>query len=415
MKLTRRLMWLSGLLLAGAAVLGYRYWTAHTREAILLAARAQLERKNPAGAITALRPLLERGRQDEELLTLAARSYRLAGYPERSLQLLAATGERDDTSAESDLERALALFELGRFTEAEPLLRASPTKDALAALSEIYLQRFEMDRALGALESWVRLDPADPAPHLLIGDVWIEAPDHEKAIQSFRRALELQPNLPIARERLASVQLELGQLDEAGELLRQCHEEMPSRADIALKLARCEMESGRVSEARTLLRQLVTEHPAFAAALIELGKLELDEGDCEPAAALLTRAVAADPSQDAAWYNLAVALERLGRTDEAAESLAKWTNRQRDRQQLREQLDLIQSDPADIDAHVRAGEISLTIGDAAQAQRHFIAALRQNPDHTAAREGMSRLNELFADRATDPHAAHAAHSDGIRP
>ena len=195
-------------------------------------------------------------------------------------------------------------------------------------------------------------------------------------------------------------------------MLRESHEHSPQRADIALQLARCEIEAGRVPEARALLQELVADHPNFAAALVELSKLDLDDGQYEQAAELLSRAVTADPSSDAAWYNLAIARERLGRADEAAEPLAKWNELQQARLRLREQLDRIKSDPADIDARVTAGEICLAIGDAAQALRHFTAALGQNPDHAAALEGMNRLNNLSTAGAADPHATQ---SGGIRP
>lgn len=382
--------------------MGIRLLAAHQLRSRLATARAYLDRGDAASASYVLRPLLEKKRRDEELLYLAARSFRLLGAPEKSLEYATIATELGYQSVELDAERGLALFELGRFQEAEPILKASPTKESMAALTMLHLELFEMDQVLNDLDAWIMLDPKNPLPHVVQGDTWIRAPDYEKATAAFRRALELEPDYFDAQVKLGSSLRELGRLDEATQLLRQCHKDQPNDPAAVLLLAQCESESGDVPAARSLLEGLLGEYPDLPAAQIELGKIELEDGEFEQAANLLRRAVKLEPQNDSALYNLATALKRLDRNEEAAESLARWSEIQESRRRLRDLLDRIEADPTDIEAHAQASAVCLDLGDPQQAARHLTAALARDPSHATARETLNRLKEHLPDFVATP-------------
>jgi len=80
---------------------------------------------------------------------------------------------------------------------------------------------------------------------------------------------------------------------------------------------------GRATEARADYEAALERNPALAPALVNLAVLLYWAGDVAGALARLDQAVALDASNPALYRNRAVALEELGRSDEAADDLAR--------------------------------------------------------------------------------------------
>lgn len=86
--------------------------------------------------------------------------------------------------------------------------------------------------------------------------------------------------------------------------------------------------------------------PDNAALRIEIGNGFLEEGKCERALAEYRRALLVDPENEIAWYNIACALSRLQRTEEALDALRKairfgykdveWMKRDTDLEHIRD-------------------------------------------------------------------------------
>jgi tetratricopeptide (TPR) repeat protein len=405
MNSSQRKLLFAAILLAMIVFLSYRSWSAYQFHARLREARTRLEQNEPELALFVVRPLLAAGQRHRELFYLAAWSYRLMGETARALEYLTLAEELGHNEFEIAQDRGLALFDLGRLQEAEPLLQASPSKTSMHALTLLHIERFEMDQALRDLDAWISLDPQNPIPFVLRGDVWVQAPDNEKAVEAYRRALELDPDDFEARVKLASALRELGRLDDAVALLRRCLEHEPTDFIATVLLARCEVESGEVASARLLLESVLKAQPNLSAALVELGKIELEEGNFDQAEHLLDRAVKLEPRNDSALYNLATALTRLDRGGEAAGPLARWNEVQESRKRLRAILDQIESDPTDIAAHVEASTLYMDLGETRQAARHITAALAAEPQHAGARKALNRWREQSSDNAAAPGLA----------
>jgi tetratricopeptide (TPR) repeat protein len=379
-------------LVASVAVLAYRTHGARELRDGLALARRHLENNEPELARFSLRPLLNSGRRDGELLFLNARACRMLGDPTKALQYLDESARLGYEAAEADLERGLTLADLGRFAEAESILLTSPTKEATATLSAIYLQLFELEKAVGTLDRWKRLDAADARPWVVSGAVWAQVQEHDRAVGDFRRALELDPDSYDARLQLASSLLERGESGEAAERFRECLAISPNESLPALRLAVCEVELGELAIARATLDKLVADPSAGTEALIELAKIELGDGNAERAEQLLSAALRRDPSSDAALYNRSLALHQLGRTEDAAAAMARAREIQQTRRRLTEAMDRVKADAADMEARCEAAELLVDLGDPRGAASLLSAVLARDPENERAHACMNRLN-----------------------
>ena len=391
-RVQRQLLVLS-LLVVALGVLAWRWHGSSAMRDAVDGARTHIEQNEPELALRAIRPYLDAGRRDGELWLVAAKAYRLLDDPAKAMQCLDTAAAYGFESADVDLERGLALAAFGRYRDAETLLEASPTKEAAAALATIHLQLFEMEKALNNLSTWKQLAPDDPRPHIIAGSVWAQALEHEKAVEQYRGALKVRPDFFDARLLLATSLVELGEIDEAAKLLRECLDIRPQSAEAAWRLATCEVERGDAAAARELLEKLLKEHPHITVALVELAKIELDDGDTELAERLLTDAVARAPMNDAAQYNLSLVLDRLGKSDEAAEHMTRARELQESRRRLADAMERVNADPTDVDARCEAADLCIELGESQQAANLFAAVLARDPQNARAKEGIKKLNE----------------------
>jgi tetratricopeptide (TPR) repeat protein len=176
--------------------------------------------------------------------------------------------------------------------------------------------------------------------------------------------------------------------------------------------------SGCFREAEALCRQLLEREPANAAALHLLGVLAHQAGHPE-AVDLISRAVALEPDNGEFHYNLGVALQTLGRADEAAASYRQALRLQPHRAEAHNNLghallqqgrladalpcfaQALQLRPDYAEAHHNRGEALRRQGKPAEAAASLREAVRLRPDHAAARVELGRT---FADRGKDDEA-----------
>ncbi|MEN8127959.1 MAG: tetratricopeptide repeat protein [Planctomycetota bacterium] len=85
--------------------------------------------------------------------------------------------------------------------------------------AQCYYELKEYGHSLSYAEKAKTLDPTQPDPELLLGDLFEAKKDHVKAINAYRRALELEGNSPTIMISLARAYLRSGRYDSAKELL----------------------------------------------------------------------------------------------------------------------------------------------------------------------------------------------------
>jgi tetratricopeptide (TPR) repeat protein len=106
--------------------------------------------------------------------------------------------EPEDPMAYCRLGNALVALE--SFDEAEAAYERAGEIEPTAAgayysrLSEVYRRAGHYDRSVRALERCIRKNDADPAYHLLFGDIMVEKGDITAALIAYERAVELRPD-----------------------------------------------------------------------------------------------------------------------------------------------------------------------------------------------------------------------------
>jgi tetratricopeptide (TPR) repeat protein len=159
----------------------------------------------------ALRRIVDiEGLEDRALLLAGECRIRAGLYPE-ALADLDRIDEGADLSAgqrgDADLYRAVALYHLDRFTEAEVALDAADGKTREEAQFALYrglldLRNGDNERAAPLLETAARLSPAttEPVASYYAGMAWHGASERSKARAAFMRVIEQDGNGPWGKE-----------------------------------------------------------------------------------------------------------------------------------------------------------------------------------------------------------------------
>lgn len=167
----------------------------------------------------------------------------------------------------------------------------------------------------------------------------------------------------------------------------------------------------RFDEAEQLLHKVIDLAPTFAKPYEDLGTLLMQQRKAEQALPLLEKAVRLDPALEEAHFQLGKALAQLGRGKEADAAFERAfalspqrrmmalaaEHHQAGRLQEAEQLcrQVLQKDPAHVDALRLLGLIAASSGDLDDAEHLLRQALASAPDHVPALFELGRvLKEL---------------------
>jgi len=206
-------------------------------------------------------------------------------------------------------------------------------------------QRFE--EALGELALANAEEANDPFHHGLRAIMLMRLDRHQQALEAARKSIEIAPDLDYGHYVLALVHTERGNLREA----------------------------------REAVQTAIDIDPADAANLGVLARIEFLREQWAAALEAAERGLQVDPSSDVCRHWRSQALMMLGRPEEAAQ-----------------ELDILMAeDPNDPHTHDAKGWMHLRQGDAAAAKRHFLEALRVDPNLDSARHGLA--NALKAHHA----------------
>jgi Flp pilus assembly protein TadD len=226
-----------------------------------------------------------------------------------------------------ELRNALGwtLFQNGRSAEAvaeyERALAVDPSQ--VKSHNNLALALVELGRLEEAAEHYEASLQLQPKAEIYsdLGFIKARLGKPEQALADYHRALELDPKCASAHFNLAVASLQAGRLAEAEDQYRrtlQGRDDAETHNGLGYVLER----EGRTDEAVAELRKAVDADAKYTPAANNLAEALVKQGRLDEAAQYYEQSLAQKPS--AAVYNaLGVVLDRLGRKDEAAMQFAK--------------------------------------------------------------------------------------------
>lgn len=293
-----------------------------------LLAKVYLRSNQPAKALAALRPALEKPGVDAETLTVAGQASLLADDPKAAngyFGRAAAVGP-NDTKARA----ALAMAQLSKgnadaaFSELQSIAAADKGVSADMALISARLGRREFDAAMKAIDVLEKKQPDSPIAADLRGRVHVMRKDAAAARRSFEKALSQDARYLPAITSLAALDF----IDKKPEAAKARFENLlkvdPKNVQALLALAELKRRTGGSrDEVAKLLGDAVSANPADPQPRLLLIEHHVAGGDFKAALTAAQAGVATVPGDVELQDQLARALMSMGDINQAGSTFGR--------------------------------------------------------------------------------------------
>jgi tetratricopeptide (TPR) repeat protein len=322
----------------------------------------------PGGSQQGGRTARTQGESFETILTHARSAYRDGDFKEAQKafeQALAA----DPSHTELVATLATCYLKNRVTNKAEDLLTAhlaAHPGDAAArlVLGRVYIRKGQLDEAAEALRAVLAIKPDSLLAHYNLGFIDYRRRRYDEAERHLRRTIELRPDHPEASYTLGLVYLAQNRLDEAIASLQRAIAIDPRHVGAHFNLANALARAGRMKEAEEQQRiyaELSGQGKAaeeietqIKTSSIKAVRLMLEEKYPE-ALAEYQQLVSRFPENATLYSRIGMVQLRLGRRDEATQSLRK----------------AVALDPRQADAHYLLSGLYRGAGDEAAAEREL--------------------------------------------
>lgn len=238
----------------------------------------------------------------------------------RETALCAQTGD----SANPDMELAAALIRNGNWPLAACVLthaaaHSTATAETHAWLGEALTRVGRPAEAKEHLIAATALAPEAPLGWLLLGTHYLDQQETDAARESLLRARALDPHNPAPYLALAEATAQAGRYDEVEVWIAAALDNAPTDADIAKAAARFYLERHLIHAEYPFraIRSAIQLAPDDGEAQMLLGQFRLMTGDNAGALIALDAAVNLNPALGQAHYLRGLALQAMGRNNDA--------------------------------------------------------------------------------------------------
>jgi len=192
----------------------------------------------------------------------------------------------------------LAHFGLDETEKAKPylegVLRAQPGSPAAKLLAQIHVKQGSFDRAIEALDAYLRQHPLDSQATLLLASAHSAQGRHLRAVVVLRGAMQQRPR-PELQHALGMALMRSGQFAGALAELEAAYKANPKSSAVGTSLAALYLQLGRAAEAAKVAEQANAAKKDQPGMLFLLGKARAEAGDAKGARTALEAAIKADP------------------------------------------------------------------------------------------------------------------------
>jgi len=276
--------------------------------------------------------------------------------------------------AEQHVDKALELYERGRWAEAEHELRQAleidPDQGDWHFNLGLTLERTGRDaEALACFEQASRLLPDAVDPKLAVGATCLRLARFSEAEKCLELALALKQSMEQAWAMLIDAQSALGKFDEAETSFYLAQDALPDQSASVLVAMSCSLSAqGKLDRAIWCAREAIKIDSSVVGGRLQLANALVAFGQGQQASQILLQELREDPGNVQALLLHADVLAGTGRTSEAIVKLHR----------------VLELEPANIEAHIRAGNIAM---ESKRWEEAFIAwglVKRLHPSHPTA-------------------------------
>ena len=288
-----------------------------------------LQRTNDAGdAIPLFKQVIAAEPGNSVALTNLGLALCQTGDPQAAVPIIARSVSADPSNVVAREDLAVAYVQLSQFDDAvselTAALKIAPDQPQLHYdLGVAYKWQDKVTPAITEIEAAERLNPASPDPPYLLGYLYMQEGHYSEAARAMRLALTLRRNDSDGWATLGAVYENLSDFPQAEYALREAIHQDPTQAGPHLTLASVLVKQHKLQEAReerlkaaNLMRTVLNHKQAEVST--HAGEAKLRVGDIAGAASDFQNAISYDPKFAEARLDLAKALDRQGKTLEAA-------------------------------------------------------------------------------------------------
>jgi tetratricopeptide (TPR) repeat protein len=266
--------------------------------------------------------------------------------------------------------------------------------EVLATAADVFRVRREFNEALDCARRGIELCPGQAVGYIELAATLCAMGDHAGALPHARQAVEVAPTSARSYGSLGFVLFKNGKIDEAYHGLKHALRLDPKDLKALFYLGVLLERTERYKQAETAYRKVIARQPGYRPAAVSLGNLYISTGRPAAAEPILRQVIAEDPVNGAAWSSLALALQDLGRCQEAVEAAQRGT----------------QDAPDSPETHVNLGVTLQAVGDIEGSRSSFLRALDLEPTYVPAMYALAigdgadstmfeRLRERLADES----------------
>jgi len=287
----------------------------------------------------------------------------------------------DWIDAEGHADRALEMYERGRWADAEIELRKAlalnPDQAEWHFNLGLTLEASGRDReAVQSFEKAIDLMPGQPEPLVAAGAAAARLDDRERAEAWLLEALRLDRTLEPAYAHLIDLHLRVGNHDEAETTFYLAQQSLPeSSAQCLALVAESLIERGDFERARWCLREALRLDPGLPRLRARLAMVAAATGRPQRALQLYLRDLRDDPGSIDTLLDYGELLMDLGRLPEAAEKFRR----------------VLELEPANVDAHERLGRIAMRGQRYEQAHLELELVFKLDPSYPQLRMSLAEV------------------------
>lgn len=351
---------------------------------ILAATHIQIN--EPDTALELLKPYINSGQADAQILSLAGKAYLGKDDPSNADKIFEKAIELVPMNAALHTQLGLTRLSAGREEDAIEVLQNSSTLGtknyrADITLAYYYIEKHQYDAALNTIDVLEEKLPDSAGPHNLRGIAYIGKKDLISARKSFEKALQLDPTLTSVAARIAALDLQENNIPAARKRYHSVLEKDKSNISALVGLAELAAAEKDENQYLALLKRAAAAKPTALVPRVMIANYYLRKGEHQQAISIARETVVARPNSPEALSLLAKMQLNGGEAASAVSNAAK----------------VVEIMPKSAEARFHLAKAYAALGNMQETRKVLHRTLEIDPNYIQARDTLSALDARLGD------------------